>query len=211
MTVAIKDDFPLGIAGFSFADLYEPRRLRALHDEFWKYAGNVSPDLATRFNNLDDPSVAKPEVSEVLIDVAGLLGDFLGRLFDIRSDVQNLANDTFNYEIIFQFKQQFLRPRVFKLFGTSCINDDAFQSLDDDVWHLVSAVPPQLDPEIRFSDTVLTLLHCQNYFAGKADDSQNAAAELICAHGNEATLEGNVNEALDQLAEWCVQVNRAQP
>ena len=47
MTVANKDDFPLGIAGFSFADLYEPQRLRVLHDEFWKYAGNISPDLAT--------------------------------------------------------------------------------------------------------------------------------------------------------------------
>ena len=120
MTVANKDDFPLGIAGFSFADLYEPQRLRVLHDEFWKYAGNISPDLATRFSRLDDPSLTKPEASEVLIDVAGLLGDFLGRLFDIRSDVERLADETLSYEKIFQFKQDFLRTRVFKHFGKTC-------------------------------------------------------------------------------------------
>ena len=207
MTVAIKDDFPLGIAGFSFADLYEPQRLRVLHDEFWKYAGNVSPDLITQFKRLDDPSVTRPQVSEVLIDVAGLLGDFLGRLFDIRSDVERLADETLSYEKIFQFKQDFLRTRVFKHFGKTSLDDGAFDALEEEVQRLVAAVPPYEDPEIRFADTVLTLLHCQNALIGKADDSQNAAAERICAHRLEATLEEKVQQALALLGDWCVQVN----
>ena len=207
MTVANKDDFPLGIAGFSFADLYEPQRLRVLHDEFWKYAGNISPDLATRFSRLDDPSLTKPEASEVLIDVAGLLGDFLGRLFDIRSDVERLADETLSYEKIFQFKQDFLRTRVFKHFGKTCLDDAAFQLLEDEVQQLVAAAPPQQDPEIRFANAVLTLMHCQNALAGKADDSKNAAAERICAHRAEGTLSDKVQQALALLGDWCVQVN----
>ncbi len=207
MNAAIKDDFPLGIAGFSFADLYAPQRLRVLHDEFWKYAANVSPDLAPRFKRLDDPTLTKPEASEVLIDTAGILGDFLGRLFDIRSDVERLADETLNYEKIFQFKQDFLRTRVFKHFGKTCVDDVAFQPLDEEVQRLVAAVPPQQDPEIRFADTVLTLLHCQNFLLGKADDSQNAAAERICAHQTEETLSEKVEKALNVLGEWCVQVN----
>ena len=48
MNDAVRDDFALGIAGFSFADLYEPRRLRDLHEAFWKFA--VDSWEAARFS-----------------------------------------------------------------------------------------------------------------------------------------------------------------
>ncbi len=38
MTGNVTDDFALGIDGFSFADLYEPTRLKDLHAKFWVFA-----------------------------------------------------------------------------------------------------------------------------------------------------------------------------
>ena len=87
MIDAVADDFSLGVNGFSFADLYEPRRLRDLHTAFWNYAADSNPGLAARFASLADATMTKPQASEILIDVANVLGLFLAQLFDIRSEV----------------------------------------------------------------------------------------------------------------------------
>src|SRR4029077_13394546 len=129
-------------------------------------------EIATRFATLGDASVTNPQVSEVLIEVAGVLGDFLARLFDIRSDVEALADETLNYEKIFQFKQDFLRTRVFKEFGKSLVDDAMFQLLDAEVQRLVQAAPQQADPEIRFADTVLTLQQCEKSLTAGVDPAE---------------------------------------
>lgn len=204
---ADKDDFALGIAGFSFSDLYEPQRLRDLHQAFWTFAAATRPDITTRFATLGDPAVTNPQTSEVLIEVAGVLGDFLAQLFDIRSEAERLADDTLNLEKIFQFKQDFLRTRVFKHFGKSLVDDATFQLLDAEVQRLVAAVPAQPDPEIRFADTVLTLMQCEKSLAEGADPAQQSGAQQICAHRPEPTLSEKVQQALVLLADWSVQVN----
>lgn len=204
---ADKDDFALGIAGFSFADLYEPQRLRDLHDAFWKFASDSHPDISARFATLTNPSTTNPQTSEVLVEVADVLGDFLARLFDIRNAVEQLSDETLNYEKIFQFKQDFLRTRVFKHFGKSQVDDATFQLLDAEVQRLVTAVPPQADPEIRLADTVLTLQQCEKSLAEGADPAQQSLAQQICAHRPEPTLGAKVQQALVLLGDWCVQVN----
>ena len=207
MNDAVSDDFALGITGFSFSNLYEPERLRDLHAVFWKFAADSSPEIGARFATLDDGSLTKPQASEVLIEVADILGDFLARLFDINADVRRLSDETLNYEKIFQFKQDFLRTRVFKQFGKPAIDDASFQGLVEEVRRLVESVPSQLDPEIQFADTVLKLLHCQESIKAEADAAQQALAESICGHRTEATLSEKVQQALVMLGDWCVQMN----
>ena len=146
MNDAVKDDFSLGIAGFTFADLYSPPRLRDLHQEFWKFAAAANPELARRFETLADAALPNPERSEILIEVAGVLGDFLAQLFDIRAAALRLSAETLNLEKVFQFKQDFLKTRVFKHFGKSVIDDATFQLLDAEIQRLLSAAPPDADP-----------------------------------------------------------------
>ena len=70
----------LGIDGFSFADLYEPLRLRDLHEAFWRFAEARKMGAIGRFAAVKNGSLKKPQASEVLIEVAGLVGEFLARL-----------------------------------------------------------------------------------------------------------------------------------
>ncbi len=207
MNDAVRDDFSLGVTGFTFADLYEPRRLHALHDAFWKFASEINSEIAAQFAALDEPSITNPQKSEVLIEVASLLGEFLGQLFHIRPEVDRLSDETLNLEKIFLFKQNFLRTRVFKHFGKPPVADAEFRVLDEEVQRLVQGVPPQVDPEIRLADTVLKLMLCQQSLAADGDGSQTALAELISGHRNEVTLLEKVQQSLVVIGDWCVQVN----
>ena len=201
------DDFSLGIAGFTFADLYAPPRLSDLHREFWKFAAAATPELARRFETLADDALPNPERSEILIEVAAVLGDFLARLFDIRADVDRLSAETLKLEKVFQFKQEFLKTRVFKHFGKSVIDDATFQLLDAEIQRLLSAVPQDADPEIRFADLMLTLQRCEKSLTDGGDPAEHALAERVCAHRPEKTLGERVQQALVLLGDWCVQVN----
>lgn len=205
MNEGVREDFSLGIAGFSFADLYEPRRLRDLHAAFWTFASQHDATLATRFEALSQAS--KPQTSEVLIDVASILGQFITTLFDIAGDVERLTDDTLNYEKIFQFKQDFLRTRVFKHFGKPAVDEAEFQALDEEVQRLMAAAPDFSDCEIHFAETALILLNCEKSLEAGGDESHQELARQICAHRSESTLAERVKQALAELGDWCVQVN----
>src|SRR5689334_22441416 len=88
----------LGLAGFSFSDLYRPLRLRDLHAAFWKFAAERQPGIEARFAGVANGSLTKPEQSDVLIAVAGLVGEFIARLFDIDSEAQQLRDETLELE-----------------------------------------------------------------------------------------------------------------
>lgn len=207
MNDAVEDDFSLGIAGFTFADFYSPPRLRDLHREFWKFAAAAAPELTGRFETLADASLPNPQRSEILIEVAAVLGDFLTQLFDIRADAERLSTETLNLEKVFQFKQDFLKTRVFKHFGKSVIDDATFQLLDAEIRRLLSAIPEGADPEIRFAELVLTLLRCEKSLSEGGDSPDHTLAERACAHRTENTLGERVQQALVLLGDWCVQVN----
>lgn len=209
MTDSIRDDFSLGIAGFTFADLYEPRRLGELHQAFWEYAEERRSGLATRFQSASPSDTSKPALSDVLIEVADVVGEFIAQLFDIHNNVQQLANETRGYEKIFQFKQEFLRTRVFKNFGQPPIDEAAFRALDEEVQRLLSPVPTAADPEIRFAEAVLALLHCEKSIStGEAiEESRQRLAERMCEHRTETTLGDRIQQALITCGDWCVQVN----
>jgi len=209
----VRDDFALGISGFSFADLYEPQRLRDLHQAFWDYASSQSPDVATRFGSLADPSVTRPQSSEVLIEVAGILGDFIAKLFNIRTEAERLSEETLNYEKIFQFKQDFLKARVFKNWGKACVDASEFHKLEKQVQHLVESVPSFNDPEIRLAETGLILLRAEKGLTAGGSDAAadpDSAAARICAHRTEPTLLERVKAALAVIGDWCVQVNATE-
>jgi NADPH-dependent glutamate synthase beta subunit-like oxidoreductase/NAD(P)H-flavin reductase len=202
------EDFSLGIAGFSFSDLYEPRRLRDLHDEFWRFAAGSCPGVAERFAAIRNGSLPRPEQSERLIEVAGLVGAFLARLFEVEQAAEALREETREIDVIFRFKQEFLRTRVLKNFDQPPVDAIAFRGFDEEVHRLEAAVPAHRDPEIRFARTVLALLDCEKALAaGEATAEQMTLAGQICAHRPEPGLAERVGEALRVISQWCVQVN----
>ncbi len=203
MTDHVADNFALGIAGFSFVDLYSPARLRDLHDEFWRFASTHNAEIANRFASLKTGDLSRPEQSAVLIDTAAIVGDFIARLFDIVPAVYELADETLATERIFQFKQDFLRTRIFKRLGEPAIDEDAFRALDEEVQRLVAAIRERHDPEVRFAETVLALLEVEKLPANET----HSLAEMICDHRGEGSLAERAQQALAELGDWCVQVH----
>lgn len=201
MTGNAVDNFALGAAGFSFADLYDPLRLRDLHAEFWRFASQHHTGIEERFAARE--SLSRPQQSDVLIEVASVVGDFVAQLFHIIPDVQRLADETKSIERIFQAKQDFLRTRVFKRFGEPVIDDDGFRTLDLEVQQMISTVPERSDPEVRFAEVVLTLLEAEK---GEVEDSLQLA-DRLCGHLPGTDLQHKAKEGLRRLADWCVQVN----
>ena len=202
----VPPDIPLGLPGYAFSDLYNPGRLRDLHEEFWKFAAGRKAAVVERFAALKQGGLTKPDQSELLIEVAGLVGSFIARVFDIDSAVESLRVDTLSLDAVFRFKKDFLRTRVFKNFDQPPVSAAEFAELDQEIQRLLSAVPERTDPEVRFAEAVCALLDCEKPTADVSMEKRDLA-ERICAHRPEPTLSEKVQQALLALGNWCVQVN----
>src|SRR6201989_2253568 len=90
-------DFPLGIEGFTYGDLYRPERLRALAEAFYAEVARADAPLGaslaeyvgTRGENLKGTRAE----SELLIASAAHLSRFVARLFQIEGERGRLAEE----------------------------------------------------------------------------------------------------------------------
>jgi NADPH-dependent glutamate synthase beta subunit-like oxidoreductase/NAD(P)H-flavin reductase len=205
---AVTEDFALGVAGFSFSDLYEPLRLKDLHAEFWKFVDARKPGLKSRFAQHVAGALSKPEQSEVLIELAECVGDFIARLFSIEPDVAELHGDLLTVETVFQFRQDFLKTRVFKHLGSPPIDEQAFCELDAQVRQWIAMAPIHRDREICLAHVVLALLASEN--ALKKNESPATDHDLvvrICAGRAEPAVDEQIAQVLTLIGDWCVQIN----
>ena len=206
MEKLVEEEFVLGRDGFSFGDLHDPLRLRDLHDDFWRFVAERDSQLAGRFASLSDASTSRPRQSEILIDVAGHLGGYLARLFRIVPDADRLAEETARLETIFQFKQDFLKARIFKRFGEPVLDDAAFRQLDEQVQRIVDSTPPHVDPEVRFSQAVVALLACEKEPTSETSPLRELG-ERLCTELPGDDLTEQAKRGLQLLGDWCVQVH----
>src|SRR5215216_7362277 len=101
-------DFPLGIEGFTYGDLYRPERLRALAEAFYAEVGREDAALharlaeyvAARGENLKG---TKAE-SELLIACAPHLSRFVARLFGVEAEREAHAASVRAQDCVFEFK-----------------------------------------------------------------------------------------------------------
>ena len=150
-------DLALGIAKFHFSDLYEPAKLKELHEEFWGFVGKTSPELKKKFESIDSIPHTPQQESELLIEVAKHLGDFVGRLFNISSQAGKIKSDTERLLSVFRFKKEFLNIRVFKRFEEPAVSDEGFKELEENVVRICSHESnfSSLEEEQKFSEIVL--------------------------------------------------------
>ena len=112
-------DFPLGIEGFTYGDLYRPARLRALAEAFYAEVESSDAELHAR---LTEYVAARGEKlkgtraeSELLIAAAPYLSRFVARLFRVEEERARLAESIRAQDPVFQFKQ-FVQRRATKSF-----------------------------------------------------------------------------------------------
>ena len=104
----------LGIAGFTYADLYEPHALARLGRAFDEHLAAADHDLAETFfawRERDGADTAPEAMSELLTRAAPHLGTFLARLFRIEEEWQ-AQGDAMRDEdqVVFGMRNEFVQP-----------------------------------------------------------------------------------------------------
>jgi NAD(P)H-flavin reductase/NADPH-dependent glutamate synthase beta subunit-like oxidoreductase len=183
----------LGIAGFTYPDLYKPERLKELVDIFDCEVAAANPELFAAWDDYrsnPDKERSATEISALLVAVAGHLSQFVTRLFAIESEVETLARATADQNPVFRFKIDFVRRRVIPSLKKTCPASD----------------PVKLESEVR------KLCESAMAKAGRKLDTElaiaMAAVELMQeerASGETKTEEERqrICDLLETLKQWC--------
>ncbi len=100
--------------GFSFEDLYCREGLVHLDVTFLEHLQAVSGDLYSRLTEarLNPGALSRKQQSELIIDVAPSLEDFVGELFGIESAVEKLQARHDRLAPIYAFKRKFVQKKA---------------------------------------------------------------------------------------------------
>ena len=107
----------LGIAGFTFASLHQPRHLQALYELFCDEVRRVEPQLWAEWEaHRQSPTVLGPVArSNLIVAMAPHVSRFLTRLFSIGDEAEAMVAQTKAYDNLFRFKIDFVRRRALPL------------------------------------------------------------------------------------------------
>src|SRR6266850_7094019 len=108
-------EFRLAVPGFTYSDLYKSERLKELLDVFDCEVAAANPELFASwddYRNHPEKPRTEPEISALLVAMAGHVSQFLTKMFGIASEVDALAAATADQNPVFRFKIDFIRRRV---------------------------------------------------------------------------------------------------
>ncbi|MGH7293762.1 MAG: pyridine nucleotide-disulfide oxidoreductase, partial [Polyangiaceae bacterium] len=108
---------PLGVEGFTYADLYEPARLRELHERFDRWFAAESPAHHARFDAYracKGEGMTAVARSEALLAAAPYVGHFVAKLFAVETEAQHFREMVRRNDPLWRFKKDFVKKRVLK-------------------------------------------------------------------------------------------------
>ncbi len=118
----------------TFDDLYEREGLEKLDIKFSKYLQEKSPEIAKRFFELKNKNTAEnsaAQKSQILIDVARVLEDFIVALFDVEKENFDLKKSHEKLQKIYQIRREFVQRDVAKKFSDVDWKVDGIRLLKD--------------------------------------------------------------------------------
>jgi hypothetical protein len=146
----------LGIEGFSYADLFVPERLAALHARFLRDFESEDPSryVAYAAYAKNPQSTSALDTSNALIGAAPYAANFVARLFGVENEASRLRAETESRAPLWKFKREFVKKRVHK--------PDASKGLDTGaaiafVQVFTERSTPGVDEELAVARTVLSL------------------------------------------------------
>ncbi len=181
------DTLKLGLAGFTFEDLHQPKGLRRLTEAFHAALAKEDPALAASFDSYrkaGGQGLAAPAESALLMQVSQHVSRFVSRLFLIEPAVDQLSRKLTGELKLFDFKREFITRRVFKKGAPERPTAAEFPALHARVELLLSLGFPELsgeDAERTLCLAVMTLLDLERLFSGQADKREDAAARAAAA------------------------------
>ena len=108
---------PLGIGGFTFADLHQPARLRDLYQRFAGQVKSTEPELWAEWQQYSEipESLSAIARGNLVVAMAPHVSRFLSELFSVGAEAAELAAATRAYDELFRFKIDFVRRRALPL------------------------------------------------------------------------------------------------
>ena len=108
---------PLGIAPYTFEDLFDPAKLAALHGDFDRWFKETAPEAHARFAAYaacKGKGMTPEAVSEALLAASPFVSQFTGRLFGVEKELSVLRAGIMDREPLWRFKRDFVKKRVLK-------------------------------------------------------------------------------------------------
>jgi NAD(P)H-flavin reductase/NADPH-dependent glutamate synthase beta subunit-like oxidoreductase len=194
---------PLGVSGFTFADLHHPERLAALYERFCEEAAAAEPALWREWDAYRRaPDAPRPPValSNLIVAMAPLVSRFLARLFDVGPQAGAVAAATRAQDDLFRFKVDFVRRRVLPMLKSRSDVEPGFSrtAVDDD-----ATVTRLVTPERAMRAETVT------GGRAKAEGDIEADLELVIARAGCALLDREKTEKdavaadIEALKRWC--------
>src|SRR5918993_2406141 len=108
---------PLGLDGFTFADLHRPARLRELYLRFVEHVKRTEPELWLQWQQYREvpESLSNIARSNIIVAMAPHVSRFVSALFGVGPDAEALIAQTRAYDALFRFKIDFVRRRALPL------------------------------------------------------------------------------------------------
>ena len=119
-----KQKLELGLPGYSYADLYDPAKLRTLfetwHRELHAADAGARPRATTPIAPRRAPTSAPQALSDLLVELAPTVSRFVARLFRVEEEWNALRLRTEEELHVFRFKDEFVKRRALKRKPDEC-------------------------------------------------------------------------------------------
>jgi NADPH-dependent glutamate synthase beta subunit-like oxidoreductase/NAD(P)H-flavin reductase len=181
---------PATFNGFTFQQLFQPATLVQLDQQFLQTLQQFNPKLVDNLHLYRQGQHFTPEqISELLLDCAPILEQFIAQLFEIQRDINNVKRDFLANSPVQTFKKWFVLRRARRRLSK----------------------PETLDSFEHLQDWVLTEL--QKVELGTIGNLRNLATddlELAIAYLGAHYLsdEANFSNEIERLTQWCIQAFR---
>ena len=126
-----KQTISIGIDGFTYPDLYDPIRLEALAEYFFKEVEDADPELGCQYADYRQKNaLSSVDESNLIVKLAPHLGRFIARLFQIEHSTEADRNKAAAAKPIFEFKKNFVIRRAAKAFKPEVASQFDHSNLD---------------------------------------------------------------------------------
>jgi NADPH-dependent glutamate synthase beta subunit-like oxidoreductase/NAD(P)H-flavin reductase len=108
---------PLGIAGYTYADLYDSAKLRSLLDVFDRWFAETAPGPRAQFEAYrasKGEGMTGLQKSEAILAAAPYVGRFVGKLFGVEAQLEAFRDEVRKNDPVWRFRKDFAKKRVLR-------------------------------------------------------------------------------------------------
>ena len=180
----------IGIPGFTYADLYDPHRLRELTELFHR----LPACIRSRSYGSDSTAIAATlgegmtpeEISDAIVDTAPHLSAFISELFQVHDEHGRMQRAVEEETVIFIFKREFVVRRALKRHATVQgidVGDRARGSRCAAADWRSPRSSPSIDPERATATVVVDLMNLEKSLKPRRAAGRRAGCvkQMICA------------------------------